>query len=142
MDLSIPIKDTTLYIRVAAIIETPKGFLFEVSKDGDYIFIIGGKIKINENSKKALIREIFEEIGIAVENMDLCSVIENIYTKKDKKMHEICFVYKIDLPIQDKDLPYGFIEVPLSEINKFDIRPSSVVSILNDNILFKHIIQN
>jgi 8-oxo-dGTP pyrophosphatase MutT (NUDIX family) len=64
MDLSIPIQDTTLYIRVAGIIKTNSGYLFEWDKSRQsYIYTVGGKIKLNETSEEALKREVFEEIG-------------------------------------------------------------------------------
>ncbi|MCX6754516.1 MAG: NUDIX domain-containing protein [Candidatus Nomurabacteria bacterium] len=142
MDLSIPIQDTTLYIRVAGFIKTKNGLLFEQSKDGGYIFTIGGKIKLNENSEEAIKREVMEEIGLKVDDIKLCSIMENLYSKSNKKTHEICFVYIVN-NIFEGDIPKGFIEVKLDDINNFDVRPSSMVKILNDkDTLFKHIIQN
>lgn len=141
MDLSILVEETRVYIRVAGIVRTPNGFIFEKSKDG-YLFTLGGKIKLNETSREAIKREIMEEIGMQVEHLTLRSVIENLYKKGAEKVHEICFVYNVD-DIFEATIPKGFLEVPMSDFNKFDIKPSSLVSILKDSKgTFEHIIQN
>ncbi len=141
MDLSINVGDTKLKIRVAGLLSTPNGFLFEKS-DYKYIFPIGGKIMINETSQEAIIREIEEEVGMRVKNLKLCSVLENLYSTQSGKVHEICFVYKTE-EIFTGPVPKGFIEVPMNEIENFDIRPNIISSILkNKDGLFKHIILN
>jgi 8-oxo-dGTP pyrophosphatase MutT (NUDIX family) len=115
--------------------------LFEKS-DNKYIFPIGGKIKINETSQEAIIREIEEEIGMKVKNLKLCSVLENLYSTQSEKVHEICFVYKTE-EIFTGLVPNGFIEVSINEIENFDIKPAIIPSILkNKDDLFKHIILN
>ena len=142
MDLSILVQDTILYIRVAGLVKTQQGYLFEKSTDGSYIYTLGGKVKINETSEEAIKREIMEEIGMEVKDLTLCSVMENIYQKKEKKVHEICFIYSITNIFEDT-LPEGFVEVLIDDIGKFDIRPSSIVEILQtEGNSFKHIIQN
>jgi 8-oxo-dGTP pyrophosphatase MutT (NUDIX family) len=141
MDLSIPIEDTTLYIRVAVIIRTRKGFLLEQSEDG-YLFTVGGKIKLNETSKEAAKREVEEEIGMQIEHMTLRSVIENLYTNKGRKVHEICFVYSVDEFFKG-EIPFGFVEVPMSEVDSFDIKPSSISDLLKvTGDEFRHTIHN
>jgi len=140
MDLSILVQDTIVYIRVAGLIKTPHGFLFEKSKSG-YIRTVGGKVMLNETSEEAIKREIIEEIGMEVINLTLCSVVENLYTKATEKVHEICFVYRIG-DIFESVIPEGFVEVPIEDIDKFDVRPSSIVDILKSKeSSFKHIIQ-
>lgn len=137
MDLSIVIKDTKLKIRAAAILPTLSGFLFERS-DKDYIFTIGGKIMINETSEEAIKREVMEEIGMRIEKLSLCSVIENIYTNGNEKVHEICFVYKVDTIFRGS-IPIGFVEVSLKNIDNYIIKPTYIIDILKQaNIPFRH----
>lgn len=135
MDLSINVGDTKLKIRVAGLLSTPKGFLFEKSAKG-YIYTIGGKVMINETSQEAVVREIKEEIGMEVENLKLCSLVENLYSTDTEKVHEICFVYKID-EIFTGTIPDGFIEVPINEVKNYDIRPKIVAKLL-ENDSFQH----
>lgn len=139
MDLLINVSGAELKIRVAGLLSTPRGFLFEKSDKG-YIFIIGGKVRINETSQEAIIREIEEEIGMKIKNIKLCSVVENLYSTQSEKVHEICFIYKIE-EIFTGIIPNGFIEVPISEIKNYVIKPNIISSILENNDgLFKHII--
>lgn len=141
MDLSVKIGDTRLKIRVAAVVTTPEGFLFEKS-DGGYIFAIGGKVQINETSTEAIKREILEEIGMEVQDVKLCCVIETFYSTNIEKVHEICFVYKIDTPFTGS-IPDGFLEVLLKDINKHEIKPAPLMHLITDNdYLFKHVILN
>jgi len=44
-DLKVLIEDTFLNIRVAILLETPSGFVFEKSKDA-YMFVVGGSCQI------------------------------------------------------------------------------------------------
>ena len=139
MDLSILIKDTIVYIRVAGIIKTPRGLLFEKSEYG-YVRTLGGKVMLNESSEEAIERELMEEIGLKTENPILCAIVENIYKKSNEKVHEICFVYNIDNIFMDT-IPNGFLEIPIEEIVNYDIRPNSIIEILkNGKGSFKHII--
>ena len=139
MDLSIIVGDTKLKIRVAGLLSTPKGFLFEKS-DKEYIFTIGGKVMINETSEEAIKREVMEEIGMQVNSVKLCSIIENLYSKGDEKIHEICFVYKIE-SVFEGSVPDGFVEVPLENIDKYEIKPIYIVDILKEQTAnFRHFI--
>lgn len=138
MDLAAIINNIKFKIRVAGILSTPKGFLFEKS-DEDYIFPIGGKVMVNETSQEALEREVMEEIEMKIKNSKLCSVMENLYTTTaGLKIHEICFVYKID-DIFEGDLPDGFLEVAIEDIDKYKIKPIGLTKILKDTE-FKHVI--
>ena len=139
MDLSVQIDGIKLKIRVAGIVSTPKGFLFEKS-DKNYIFPIGGKIKINETSCEALIREIQEEIGLRIDNPVLVSIFENFYDSGTEKVHEICFVYKVETMFKGT-LPDNFIEVVREDLEKFKILPKPIAEILKyDGEWFRHII--
>lgn len=140
MDLSINLNDTTLYIRVAILIKSQNGYIFEKS-DAGYVFTVGGKIRLNESSFDAAKRELKEELDFDIENLKFKSVIENIYTKlTGEKVHEICFLYETgDLFL--KPIPTSFVEITESNIESFDIKPiimKDFIKGLND----KHIIFN
>jgi 8-oxo-dGTP pyrophosphatase MutT (NUDIX family) len=135
MDLSVNIGDAKLKIRVAGVVSTPGGFIFEKS-DQNYIFLIGGKIMINETSGGALIREIKEELGVPVRAKDLTlvSVIENLYgSTNNAKVHEICFIYKVGT-IFKGTIPHGFVEVPKKDLDKFEIMPRPIIDILKGDL--------
>lgn len=140
-DIQVLIGDVKLKVRVVCIVKTPRGFLFEKS-DRDYIFVIGGKVSINETLEEAIRREMKEEIGMGVKNATLCAVIENLYGSSSQRVHEINFVYRVR-DIFTGPIPEGFLEVSEEDLGKFDIRPSSVTGFLRDGEdQFKYIIVN
>ncbi len=130
MDLTTQFGDVRLKIRVAGIVSTPRGFLFEKS-DKDYIFLMGGKVMVNETSEEAIKRELMEEIGMKVDGLTMVSIIENLYSTTDEKVHEISFIYKIG-SIFNGILADGFVEVLMEDIGKFNIKPRVIVDILKN----------
>lgn len=139
MDLSILAQGTKVKIRVAGIIKSPRGFLFQESEKG-YIFLLGGKVMVGESSREAMARELFEEIGMNMDAIILRAIIENFYSTTAGKVHEICFVYAVK-DIFTGILPSGIIEIPLYDLHKYEIKPSAVASILKKiNDPFEHLI--
>ena len=139
MDLSIKLENTRLYIRVAGLVKTERGYLFEKSPKG-YLYTLGGKIKLDESSKEAIAREVQEEIGMDVKNFTLRSVVENFFKTDEGNTHEICFFYEVD-EFFTGALPEGFFEIPASELDNHDIRPAAMKEILKSAPgSFKHII--
>lgn len=143
MDLQIKLQDTIFRVRVAGLIKTNKGYIFEKNEQKGYIFTIGGKCMLNESSEEAVRREIKEEIGMEVKNSKLLSIIENFYHEDENKTHEICFVYQIEEEFVGK-LPSGFVEVSLEDINKFEIKPNTIKDMLknikDNKETFKHFV--
>jgi ADP-ribose pyrophosphatase YjhB (NUDIX family) len=90
------------YIRgkSVAIIEHENRYLFTVCFDQttDKVFYIpiGGGIAFGEHSREAAKREVAEETGREVTNLQLLDVSENIFTFNGVNEHEIVFVYKAD----------------------------------------------
>jgi 8-oxo-dGTP pyrophosphatase MutT (NUDIX family) len=139
MDLSIKIENTTLYIRVAVLIKGTKGYLFEKSSKG-YIFTVGGKVKLNESSLEAVVREVEEELGFTPTDLNLKATLENFYSNNGENVHEICFVYEVG-DVYQLTIPENFIEVSPEDINSHDVRPKPIIDLVtSNNPLFKSII--
>ena len=139
MDLSIKLENTILYIRVAVLIKGTKGYLFEKSSKG-YIFTVGGKVKLNESSLEAVIREVEEELGFTPKDLNLRATLENFYSNNGEDVHEICFVYEVG-DVYKLDIPKNFIEVAPEDINNHDVRPKPIIDLINNNnTSFKSII--
>jgi 8-oxo-dGTP pyrophosphatase MutT (NUDIX family) len=139
-DLTIFVNDIKLNIRVAVIIETDKGYIFEKDPKWYYYFIVGGRIKINETSLEAAKREIYEELGIELENFTLKAIAENFFEENNIKYQEICFYYwcKINGTLQ---LPEEYYALNIDEIKNNNIRPIflyNIISSKDNNIM--HII--
>lgn len=140
MDLTIPLENTILNIRVAVLVKTPTGYIFEFSKKNNFYFVIGGRVKTNESSDDAAKREIFEEIGVQLENLKIRAIIENFFTEDNKKFHEICFVYNAEI---DKEpvLSSTLVKFTLSEIENIDLKPVILKKLIaNQTCELEHIV--
>ncbi len=86
--------------RVAGLIQEGDKIFVQNNVGENLYFPLGGRVKYLEHSDDALIREIKEEIGIEIKHEDLTflDVIENFFTYKGVKFHEILFLYKIKTP--------------------------------------------
>lgn len=135
MDLTVSVDNSILNVRVAVVIRTAKGFVLEKSKGG-YLFLVGGRIKIGETSEQAAVREIMEELGIAVQNLKLKALLENFYrndnpnsSKANTNIHEICFVYSgsIAAPITSSDTIGEFSPAELQQMN---VKPEIMKKVL------------
>ena len=54
---------------------------------------LGGGIDFGETSRDAAIREIREELGAEITDVELLGILESIYVYEEKPGHEIVFVY-------------------------------------------------
>lgn len=130
MDLTIPLENITLNIRVAVLVKKEGGFVLEKSKGG-YYFAVGGRVKAGETSKEAAKREVFEELGIIVEDFELSGVVELFYGPKDGRVQEICFVYHTP-DINDLKLTDEFSVYTLEQIETIDFRPLVMKEIMKE----------
>jgi ADP-ribose pyrophosphatase YjhB (NUDIX family) len=69
---------------------------------------LGGTIEFGERAADALKREFLEEIGTAIEEPKLLSVLENLYTHHDAVGHEIVLVFDVHLADDDAYRRDGF----------------------------------
>jgi len=130
MDLTIEFHDCIVNIRVAILIKGTKGYLFEKHSE-EYIFLTGGRVKLGETSYEAAVREVYEELGKSVEQLDFRGVIENFYSSAQKSVQEICFVYETHEPFSG-DLPAQWVEVSVENLDQFTVKPTAVIEILKD----------
>ncbi|HXH70896.1 MAG TPA: NUDIX hydrolase [Pyrinomonadaceae bacterium] len=81
---------------------------FDTIKQDYYYRPLGGGIEYGESSREAVLREIQEELGVEVENLQMLGVLENIFIYEGQQGHEIVFVF--DAEFADKSL-YEFDEI-------------------------------
>lgn len=62
----------------------------------------GGGIEFGERAEDAVRREMFEELGVALRDVRLLGVLENIFTYEGASGHEITFVFEASL--EDRSL--------------------------------------
>jgi len=128
MDLTIPLDSITLNIRVAVLIKKEGGFVLEKSKGG-YYFPVGGRVKAGETSEEAAKREIFEELGIVVENVILKAVVELFFGNTNGHVQEICFVYSTP-EVHNLNITNEFGVYTLEEIETIDFRPQIIKEVM------------
>ncbi|MBP9759448.1 NUDIX domain-containing protein [Candidatus Dojkabacteria bacterium] len=146
-DLTILVADTFLNIRVAILLETPSGFVFEKSKEG-YLFLLGGRVKLNETTQEAASREMYEELKLENIEIEMIAVIENFFRlDNNKKIHEINFIYKSPLPIpidlsilkSDNDND-GYCYIREDDFENNNIKPKVIKNLIKNKKTFLHLI--
>ena len=130
MDITIPINGIRLNIRSAVIIETENGYIFEKDSLNRFYWIVGGRMQINENSEKAAIREVYEELGIKIEKIKLKAIVESFFELGNENFHEICFYYKYRL-FEKINLPNNFYILSKNEMKTVNIQPKIILDINN-----------
>ena len=58
----------------------------------------GGRVELHEPSVEALKRELVEELGVEGRIGRLLYLAENFFDHEGRRMHEIGFYYRVDLP--------------------------------------------
>lgn len=98
-DLTISLADGKLNIRVAIWIEHEENILVSEFPN-NIITLPGGRVKFDEASNDAATRELYEETGEQLENMQLFAIIENFFTL-ETTCHEILYVYRGTIPYKE-----------------------------------------
>ena len=145
MDITIDVEDYKLNIRAGVIIIHNNKVLVHKNINSDHYALLGGRVKIGENSEETVKREVIEETGKEIEITGYISTIENFFEMKGRKYHEIMFVYKIEFVneedkkieytiknIEGKDyLQYEWIE--LEKIAEYEVVPKVIKDVLKEN---------
>lgn len=154
MDLTIDVGDYKLNVRAAGIIIHNNKILVHKNINSDHYALLGGRVKIGEDSENTLKREIQEELGKEIEITGYISTIENFFEMKGSKYHEILFVYKVEFAneedkkiehtlknVEGEDyLQYEWIE--LDKIDEYPLLPQVVKNVLKENKFPVHRINN
>lgn len=95
MDLTLNTDLGKVNVRVAAWIENKGRILVSQFPDG-VVSLPGVRVKFSETTTEAIQREIVEETGEHLEEIELFSVIENFFLEEQShtNYHEFLFIYK------------------------------------------------
>lgn len=150
MDLTVILEDYKLNIRAAAIIIHDNKLLVHKNVDEDFYGLVGGRVKVGENSAKTIKREIFEEMGKKIEIKGYLTTIENFFKGEDMNYHEIMFVYKAEF-LDDEDkkntetikniegeekLRYEWIDI--NDLDDIPLKPDAIKGMLKKEIFPSH----
>ena len=142
-DLKIEIDGSRLNVRVGAILRYQNNIVIEVAQGRNSV-IPGGRIKINEHSSDALIREIKEEMNFNLNKnkLTLLKSFENFFVM-DIPYHEIYFLYEYNLSKEEfeKISKIGtnqdnnttqFIFIQKTELEKYNVLPKELYKFINN----------
>ena len=100
-DMCVPCGEGLVNIRVGALI--PKdGKILMVESSRGYLYSVGGRIKMGETAREAVVREVFEETGVLMPVKRLIAVHENYFygdmkTNLGKLIYEVSFYFLMDV---------------------------------------------
>ncbi|MDR1138803.1 MAG: NUDIX domain-containing protein [Clostridiales bacterium] len=143
--------------RVGAIIIDQGNILMVKNKSIPYYYSVGGRVQVNETSRQAVLREVYEETGVQFGIDRLGFVYENFSVNKYKnfKFHGISLYYYMnnpntwvnlkdefrDVDVNDNVTSHILRWIPLDKIGSFNLVPKFFKTELFDpTSTVKHII--
>jgi len=138
-DININLGEAIINCRAAAIITSENKILLHKMRGDSFWTLAGGKIKCQETSEDAILRELKEEIATDVTVEKLLIIAENFFTFDYKLFHEFCFIYKIcdgdklvsnNNIFTNENLIYHWFNI--NEIPDIKIKPDFMKSVLLD----------
>ena len=149
-DVVIKDGDYKFNFRVAAVFVNDDKVLLQSTAEDDYLAFPGGRVQYNETTIDALKREMKEELGVSLKDSEitLIHVAENFFGHKDKRFHELLFVYHInnedinkkeDIKVMDKETAINKW-YPIDSLKNMDVRPHIIVDSFNTNKIVHDII--
>ena len=154
MDLTIDVEDYKLNIRAVVVIIHNNKILVHKNINSDHYALLGGRVKIGEDSETTVKREIKEELNKDIDVTGYIGTIENFFEMKGSKFHEILFIHKAeftdeeDKKIEKKKknnegedyLQYEWLD--LDKIDEYPLLPQVSKTILRENKFPVHRINN
>lgn len=154
MDLTIDVEDYKLNIRAGLVIIHNNKILVHKNINSDHYALLGGRVKIGEDSETTAKREIKEELNKEIEITGYIGTIENFFKMSGSKFHEILFIHKAEFTNEeDKKIEYtlknnegeDFLQyewLDLGKIDEYPLLPQVSKTILKENKFPVHKINN
>ncbi|MEG0775328.1 NUDIX hydrolase [Clostridium sp.] len=131
--------------RVGAIIIRDHKLLMVKNESSPYYYSVGGRVKLNETSEEAVLREAFEETGIELEIDRLAFIHEHFFHEEVSKehYHEIAFFYLMKVPTNmnfvcnsygDQGSKEQLHWLPIEDIGSYHLYPEFFKTKLTRNI--------
>lgn len=96
-DINFLVENNRFNYRVACFITHNGMVLLEKNNHVDFYNLPGGRVKMNESTLNAMKREIKEEMAIDHIEPKLFYVVENFFFWRGENVHELLFIYDVEL---------------------------------------------
>lgn len=121
--------------RVAAVVRSADTVLLNRIPEHGYWFLPGGRVKVGEEARDAVVRELLEETGETFEVGRLLVSMENFFEQGSLAYHEICFVFEAHRAHQanaivSQDPALEFAWFGLGDLESIDLRPRCLKPLL------------
>jgi len=143
-------KPTGVFVcRASGLIVRDKKFLAVAHVDlPGYFYTVGGAVNLHETSDAAVVREVYEEVGVWLEIERLAFVNEEFFLLDGKKFHQVTFYYLMKaepyLDIAEGDPTDQEGEtlhwLPVDSLGNYNLVPRFLRSWSLDNAAVEHII--
>ena len=124
MDTTFYEEDYVFNLRVACVVRCKNKILIQKEKGIGHYTYAGGRPHVMEDTISAGIREMKEETGLDVEFVRFLAIVENFFSDKKRKFHELLMIieykfkdnkidenYKVKNIEEDKDIKYEWVEI-------------------------------
>ncbi len=139
MDVGYKNSSGNFSLRAAALIIQDNKLLVAKSQDYDCYYTVGGGVRQNESSDKAILRECFEETGYHYEVDRLFFVQERFFQLKKTNHHEVVFFYlmkdggfEIQSGVNTDQQKEQLFWVPIEELGGINLVPTFLKTALQD----------
>ena len=152
-DVKINNSSESFKFRVNGILMHNDEVLVVKMENNSFYCLPGGHVKLGEDTKSAVIREIKEETGYDSQINKLVAITENFFVRSNgKKVHELSFYYLLNIndkeiindkeyEIIDEEIKHHFKWTQLNELKNIDFKPQELKEkISNKNMEFQHFI--
>lgn len=139
MDVGYKNSSGNFSLRAAALIIQDNKLLVAKSQDYDCYYTVGGGIRQNEASDKAVLRECVEETGHHYEIDRLVFIQERFWGLEDTRHHEVVFFYlmqdggfQIQSGVKTDQQKEQLFWVPIEALGEINLVPAFLKTALQD----------
>ena len=137
-------EDGSFKLRVCGVVQVKDKILIDNCDNAPFWSYPGGHVELGEDTRKAVLREIKEEVNIDAQIIKNLATIQLFFTRDDNMpFHEIGFYYLLKANIEPKDFvieedrgrlrKHQFKWITKEQLKSLDVRPTALKNvILND----------
>lgn len=118
-------------VRVGYLAFNKGNVLLQYSTRNKFWFVPGGRVGFGNSTHEAVIREVYEELSLKIDDVEIAGMVEKFITSDEYNFHEICIYYRISVPegfvLPKEEIngdPVTFAWHSIDQMISLDIRPS------------------